>query len=258
MKGGPRAEWGSGSAEADPPVEDGGSAGHEAGGAARARDPLALLLPLAGLVLFVFYYGARADAVGALLPSGVVYRVTGPPLPVPLHYAASAVLLGWIPLAAARRLTGRSLGDLGLGVGRPRPGLLWLALGVPLAALAGWVAAGSAAMQAVYPLRPDLTPGTGFLLHSAASLLYYAAWEVLFRGVLLLGLEERLGGSGANALQTVLSVLAHFGRPATETFAALPAGLVFGSIALRTRSVWYGFLIHATAAVSTDWFLVQP
>lgn len=240
------------------PLETAGSVRSRVARARRAVDPLAVLLPLVGLVLFVFYYWARADAVGALSAGGPAYRVTGPPLPAPVHYAASAVLLGLIPVAATRWLTGRGLGQLGLGVGRPRLGLLWLAVGLPLAALGGWIASGSEAMQAVYPLRPDLTPGTDFLLHSATSLLYYAAWEALFRGALLFGLEDRLGGAGANALQTVLSVLAHFGRPATETFAALPAGLVFGSIALRTRSVWYVTLIHWTAAVSTDWFLLRP
>lgn len=226
-------------------------------GGRRALDPLVVLLPLAGLVLFVFYYWARADAVGVLPAGGAGHRLTGPPLPAPLHYAAAAVLLGLVPMAAARWLTGRRLPELGLAAGRPGLGLAWLAVGLPLAALGGWIGSGSEAMQAVYPLRPGLTAGTDFLLHSATSFLYYGAWEVLFRGALLFGLEDRLGGPGANALQTVLSVLAHFGRPATETFAALPAGLVFGSIALRTRSVWYVALIHWTTAVSTDWFLLQ-
>lgn len=224
----------------------------------RGLDPLAALLPVVGLVLFVFYYWARADAVVAVPAAGDGVPVTGQTLPAPLHYLAAAVLLGLIPAALALRLTGKSPRDLGLGAGRPRLGLAWLAVGLPLAALGGRIGAGSAVMQAVYPLQPGLATLPDFVVHSLASLLYYSAWEILFRGVLLLGLEDRLGGTGANGLQTVLSVVAHFGRPATETFAALPAGLIFGSIALRTRSVWYVVAIHWTTAVSTDWFLLHP
>lgn len=224
----------------------------------RGLEPVAVLLPVVGLLLFAFYYGARADAVVAVPAAGEGVRVTGPALPVPLHYLASALLLGVIPAAMALLVTGKRPAELGLGAGRPRPGLAWLAVGLPLAVLGGRIGAGSAVMHAVYPLQPDLATLPDFVVHSLASLLYYGAWEVLFRGVLLLGLEDRLGGAGANGLQTALSVVAHFGRPATETFAALPAGLVFGSIALRTRSVWYVVAIHWTAAVSTDWFLLHP
>ncbi len=79
---------------------------------------------------------------------------------------------------------------------------------------------------------------------------------MLFRGVLLFGLEDRLGRSSANGVQTVCSVLAHFGRAVNETAAALPAGLVFGWIGLRLRSVWYVALIHWTVGISMDWHIV--
>lgn len=74
--------------------------------------------------------------------------------------------------------------------------------------------------------------------------------------MLLFGLKGRIGAGPANALQTALSVVAHFGRPLTETFAAVPAGLLFGWVGLRVRSIWYIAIIHWLVGVSLDWFIL--
>jgi membrane protease YdiL (CAAX protease family) len=44
----------------------------------------------------------------------------------------------------------------------------------------------------------------------------------------------------------------HFGKPWAEALAAIIAGVVLGTLALKTRSIWSGFLIHVTVAVSMD------
>jgi len=124
--------------------------------------------------------------------------------------------------------------------------------------LAGWASAGKPLTQAVYPLNPALRPeATSFLAHLTGQLAYYVGWELLFRGVLLFGLERRFGFAAANMIQTALSVIAHFGRPVTETLAALPAGLAFGGIAHRTRSIWYVVIIHLVVGAAQDWFIVR-
>ena len=105
-----------------------------------------------------------------------------------------------------------------------RQGLVWLAVGVPVALLAGWLSSADPVMRAVYPLDPTLQPRlASFIQHIAGQLVYYVAWELLFRGVLLFGLEKRLGFAGANIVQTALSTVAHFGRPLPETLAAIPS-----------------------------------
>ena len=111
-------------------------------------------------------------------------------------------------------------------------------------------------MRAVYPLDPNLDLG-GFLAHTAAQWAYFGSWEVLFRGVLLFGLAPRLGSGTANILQTALSVLAHFGRPLEETFAAIPAGLVFGAIGLRLRSVWWVAIAHWVEGAALNYFILS-
>ncbi len=221
-----------------------------------ARRPEALLGVAAG-ALVAFYYVARVDRVGVFSPTRGWFVLTGMPLAPPLHFVAAAVLLGVVPVLAARWLTGLSAAELGLGLGRWRPGLAWLAVGLPLALAAGRIAALSPAMRAVYPLDPTLTADPQvFGRYAALQFLYFGSWEVLFRGVLLFGLRRTVSEASANLAQAALSVTAHFGRAVNETLAAGPAGLVFGAVDLRVGSIWYVALLHWAVGVSMDWFIL--
>ena len=212
---------------------------------------------VAVLALFAFYYLARADLIGSSSAARGWFVHTGRPLTAAQHYVASALLLGVLPVLAARWLCGLRLGELGLGLGRWRAGLALLVVGIPLALLAGKIGSAAPAMRAVYPLYPSATDSLlGFAPRALLQFLYYGSWEVLFRGVLLFGLKERLGPGTANVLQTALSVTAHFGRPLAETFSALPAGLLFGWLNLRVGSLWYVAIIHWLVGTSLDWFVL--
>ena len=147
------------------------------------------------------------------------------PVASPLHYVLSVILLGAIPLLVAWKLSGARLSQFGLGLGDWKRGLSLLAVGIPLAVVAGWIASREPAMRAVYPLDPELAR-SNFFVYAALQMLYIGAWEVLFRGVLLFGLRGIWTEIGANALQTSLSVVAHFGR-ALENLGDI-AGLVAG------------------------------
>lgn len=218
----------------------------------------AWIVVAAALLLATFHYWARADTVGVLSAGRDWVSLTRGTLRPALYFPAAALLLGVLPVLAARALTSLGARELGLGLGRWRVGLVWLAVGLPLAVLAGWIASRSPEIRAVYPLDPaiDASPGR-FLPYAGLQFLYFGSWEVLFRGVLLFGLKDRIGATAANALQTAISVTAHFGRPLAETFAAVPAGLVFGAIGLRVRSIWYVAIVHWVAGVSVDWFLLR-
>ncbi|MDH3291233.1 MAG: CPBP family intramembrane metalloprotease [Gemmatimonadota bacterium] len=220
----------------------------------RARTPI--LLVTATVVLALLYYFGRADTIGVLSGDRGWQVMTPGVRSARLHYLLSAVLLGIVPLVVARFACGIRLRELGLGLGRWREGLVWLAIGVPLAVLAGKIAAGQSAMQAVYPLDPTIGPGWEFLPYAVAAFLYFGSWEILFRSVLLFGLAPSMGGTSANAVQTGLAVTAHFGRALNEVFSALPASFVFGYVTLRVRSIWYVALIHWTVAMSMEWFIL--
>ncbi len=222
-----------------------------------ADQPLALIL-VAVVVLTVFFYQARVDTIAVSHTSGDFTEMTGPVVNFLSHNLAALLLMGLLPLVSGHLLCGLRLQEVGLGVGQWSRGLVWLAVGIPLACVVAWFSAAQPEMQAVYPLERGLTSdGSSFIPHLAGQLVYYIAWEVLFRGVLLFGLRKRMGFAGANIVQTALSAIAHFGKPLPEALAAIPAGLIFGGIAKHTRSVWYVVLIHLAVGAAQDWFIVR-
>jgi membrane protease YdiL (CAAX protease family) len=79
------------------------------------------------------------------------------------------------------------------------------------------------------------------LLPDAA--LYMFAWEFLFRGYMLFGLEKSLGKS-AIFVQAIPFVLLHLGKPFLETLFCIPGGFILGYVAYRTRSFLPCFIIH--------------
>lgn len=85
--------------------------------------------------------------------------------------------------------------------------------------------------------------------------LMYAAQffslEFFFRGWWLKA-GKAMMGSHAIIAMTVPYVMIHFGKPMAETFGAIFAGVVLGTLAMKTRSIWSGFLIHVSVAISMD------
>lgn len=85
-------------------------------------------------------------------------------------------------------------------------------------------------------------------------LLYAAQFfslEFFFRGFWLKASKDALGSHAIYAM-VVPYCMIHFGKPFLETLAAILAGIVLGTLALRTRSIWSGFLIHVSVAISMD------
>jgi membrane protease YdiL (CAAX protease family) len=93
------------------------------------------------------------------------------------------------------------------------------------------------------------------------SWLDFAVWEVVYLGQFF-GLEVffrgfwlramRSFGSGAIWSMVVPYCMIHYGKPYLESSAAIIAGVVLGSLAMRTHSIYAGFLVHATVAVLND------
>src|SRR5262249_4389445 len=79
----------------------------------------------------------------------------------------------------------------------------------------------------------------------------FVALEIFFRGFILSGLRRALG-SNAIFVMIVPYCMVHFGKPMPETLLAILAGLILGTLALRTKSIWGGVLIHIGVAMTMD------
>jgi membrane protease YdiL (CAAX protease family) len=85
-------------------------------------------------------------------------------------------------------------------------------------------------------------------------LMYFAqffALEVFFRGFWLSGLRTTMG-SGAIFAMCVPYCMIHYGKPYLEAAGAVVAGIALGSLAMRTKSIYSGFLVHVTVALLMD------
>lgn len=92
---------------------------------------------------------------------------------------------------------------------------------------------------------------TDFLIWEVMYFAQFFGLEIFFRGFWLSGLRRSLG-SGAIFAMVVPYCMIHYGKPYLETCGAVVAGVALGSVAMRTRSIYSGFLVHVTVALSMD------
>jgi membrane protease YdiL (CAAX protease family) len=103
-----------------------------------------------------------------------------------------------------------------------------------------------------YPMVTDLGNDWGRILTwEAARALRFMSLEFFFRGYLLFGTEKRFGYH-AIAISAMPYGIIHFAKPFPEALGAIVAGAVLGWLALRTRSIAGGTILHASVAISMD------
>ncbi|NKI18179.1 CPBP family intramembrane metalloprotease [Spongiibacter sp. KMU-166] len=90
-----------------------------------------------------------------------------------------------------------------------------------------------------------------FIAWEALYLCQFLCLEFFFRGFFLQALRPAIG---ANAVwvMCVPYLMIHFPKLWPEAFGAISFGLFLGILALRSRSIWGGFFVHAGIAVGMD------
>lgn len=132
---------------------------------------------------------------------------------------------------------------------RPYAGILFVALPAVVAV------SFSSEFQAKYPL---LEVRDGSQIDLAQMLIWWAfyavqflAIESFFRGFLVLGLADAFGMNAV--LIAMLPYLAiHFSKPPLEAAASIVGALIMGILALRSRSIWLGVVVHIAVAGTMD------
>jgi membrane protease YdiL (CAAX protease family) len=90
----------------------------------------------------------------------------------------------------------------------------------------------------------------------ALYIVQFVALEFFFRGFLLQALRRALGANAIFVMMVPYCMI-HYGKPMAETIGAIGAGLVLGTLAMRTRSIWGGVMIHVGVATSMDVLALQ-
>ena len=160
------------------------------------------------------------------------------PLNIDFPRATELIYYLVIPIAAGFLFFRDKPWDYGIRIGRWKQAIIITA--VCLAAMAG-ILYGVTRRPDFYSYYHKSHIDWPDLLLNAA--LYMFAWEFLFRGYMLFGLEKSIGKS-AIFVQAIPFVLLHIGKPFLETLACIPGGFIFGYVAYRIRSFLPCFIIH--------------
>jgi len=162
-----------------------------------------------------------------------------------LTYLLPPMLFAWL----VHRDTPR---DYGLSLKGARHHLpLYLLLFCGVAPMV-FLASGSAQFQQRYPFYQQAGNSWPELIIWELSYGFqFLALEYFFRGFMLFPLARQIG-SAAIFVMVVPYCMIHFAKPFPETVGAILAGTILGTLALRTRSVLGGVLIHLAVAWSMD------
>lgn len=229
-------------------------------GAENGREKIDTLVVLlsAPVLLTIYRYQGDARYLGVFFPallSDPLYEYYAH-----IYQFLSFFLLAFVlPVVYAISFPRRKPADLGFGAGDIRLGAKWILFGIPLLVVPIiYLASRMPDIRNEYPLARILLVRHDLVVwyELAYLLLYYVAWEFYFRGFLLFSLRGPLGDGNAILVQTISSCLVHIGKPEGEILGSIVVGVVFGSIALRTGSIWYVFVMHAAIGLLTDLFIL--
>jgi len=160
------------------------------------------------------------------------------PLNIDFPRATELIYYLLVPLVVNWLLFRNKPWDYGIRIGRWKPALILTIVG--LAAMLAIVYGGSRMPEFSSYYRTQVMDWPELLIDAA---LYMFAWEFLFRGYMLFGLEKSIGIS-AIFMQAIPFVLLHLSKPFLETLGCIPLGFIFGYISYRTRSFLPCFIIH--------------
>ncbi|HEY6159981.1 MAG TPA: CPBP family intramembrane glutamic endopeptidase [Bacteroidia bacterium] len=90
-----------------------------------------------------------------------------------------------------------------------------------------------------------------FLIWECMYFIQFASLEFFFRGFMVHGTKHRFGYYSVFVM-TIPYCMIHFGKPMPETIAAIIAGVVLGTLSLKSRSIWLGIAIHYSVAITMD------
>lgn len=115
-----------------------------------------------------------------------------------------------------------------------------------------WIASSDPGFAQFYPMYKP-TAASDWMLYEVTYMLQFFAVEFFFRGYCLFRLE-RFVGLYAVPLMVIPYALLHIHKPLPEAFGSIIAGMILGYLAIRTRSIWPGLILHCAVALSMDTF----
>lgn len=127
----------------------------------------------------------------------------------------------------------------------------------PIVIISTFFSAKDPVLGAEYPLSKLVSHSISVLiLYEMAYFFYFFSYEAFYRGFLQFGLLSNKPTVKeiiiVVIIQTVITTLFHIGKPTSEIALAAAFGPIFGYVAIRFNSIWYGMLIHFIMNIFND------
>lgn len=159
-----------------------------------------------------------------------------------------------LPIFIIKIFLKEKITDYGLKFGDYKIGMSVTILSIIIMLPILWFVSASPEFAAKYPhLQMAKNDWMIFLVYEMGMFAYLFAWEFIWRGFMLFGLEAKFGYY-AIFIQMIPFVILHNGKPELETFSAIIGAIILGVVALRTRSFLYGVFIHFAIMLGIDLF----
>lgn len=129
------------------------------------------------------------------------------------------------------------------------PGIYWLlsfSVVFVLIALAG---NRSGRQVHIHYQKSNLLTGKFVNLYFPVRILFLAAYEFFFRGILLFELNSWLGTYAAILISTGLTVLIHVFHDRREMWGCLPFGIILGALCISIHALWPAIVLHITLSL---------
>ena len=169
-------------------------------------------------------------------------------------YTSSCFLLFlfFIPLTLSRFIGKQLKSETGLGLGESSNHIKSYSLIILFMLPFLFLATASPSLHNFYPLyKPSSLQN--LLAYESIYLLQFIGTEFFFRGWPLLMLDKILGKVSI-FIMVVPYALIHIHKPFIEALASILAGVVLGNLAIKTKSIWPGVLVHGMVAICADLF----
>lgn len=102
-----------------------------------------------------------------------------------------------------------------------------------------------------YHLKKNEALNFQFFVWEIEYFFQFFALEFFFRGFLLHGIKHRFGYYSV-FIMIIPYCMIHFAKPFPETIAAIIAGIVLGTLSLKSKSIWLGVFIHFSIGILMD------
>lgn len=171
-----------------------------------------------------------------------------------------AIVMGLLPILVLKLMAPAEFWDrfpLGLEIpaGTISGVLAWtLGLGIP-AGIVSYLSSRNPKIQEKYPeiRTKNWTKKLG-IQYALSWFFYLLGYELMFRGVLFLGLAGLCGFWIALAINLVLYSATHIPKGLDEAVGALLIGFFLCIATWQTQSIWVAFLVHVVLSWTTNYF----